>query len=67
MLVYFNLDTKKRFIKLPEKQWRGMYLWQEVKKVLWFYVPLKNTFWLDEYNFFCIANTKNVLTYKKFR
>lgn len=33
-------------------RFEGMYLWQEVKKFLFFVIPTKNKFWLDDIGFY---------------
>lgn len=51
--IYYYQDTTKTYIKkgIGEGRFNGEYLWQEVKKILWFYIPIRKPFWLDDYGF----------------
>lgn len=58
--IYYIQDTTRTFAKtrtfvkkkdIGKGRLNGQYLWQEVKKILWFYIPVKEPFWLDDYGF----------------
>jgi len=38
-------------LRSGDGRFQGMYLWQEVKKFLFFTIPTNNIFWLDDMDF----------------
>lgn len=60
--MYREITTGRLFKKVKRGKGRfaGMFLWQPLKKVGFFYIPDKNKerFWLDDYGFEKIRKIK---------
>lgn len=54
--IYINQDDGKyyKILRKGEGRFAGMYLWKRMRKFLWFYIPTKYEFWLDDYGFIIV-------------
>lgn len=51
--IYRTYGKYYKKLRAGEGRFQGMFLWQPMKKVLFFYVPDRSqkSFWLDDYGF----------------
>lgn len=54
--IYINKDDGRyyKILRKGEGRFSGMYLWKRMRKFLWFYIPTKHEFWLDDYGFIIV-------------
>ena len=50
-MMYQSDNKFYKKLRIGGDTFKGMYLWQEVKKFLFFIIPTSNIFWLDDMDF----------------